>query len=49
MRAKERRKCRIPNSQGESTKVAFRNAWAPENRTDDTFALLEINVHGDVF
>jgi len=29
--------------------VAFGNAWAPKNQTDDTFALPGINVHGDVF
>lgn len=38
-----------PVVKGEITKVAFRHAWAPENRTDDTFALPEIDVHGDVF
>ena len=29
--------------------MAFRNAWVPENRTDDTFALPEVDVHGDAF
>lgn len=38
-----------PVVKGEITKVAFRNAWAPKNRTDDTFAPRKLIFMGMYF